>query len=253
MSQSPRIVQTVKDQLKQRGITYRALAHELDLSESAVKQMFSSGDMSLSRLDRICDVLAMDISDLIDVMDKDRRRLRALSLEQEAELVGNPKQLVVAYCLVNHWRFEDILAEFDITEPEAVQIVVKLDRMKLIELLPGNRAKPLVASNFDWLPDGPIEQYFRKEVQGPFFDNSFSDEACVRLVKNGDISVASRAQLCERLAGLGQQFDDVVIDERKLPLNQRIGTTMVLAIRNWEFEAFAKFRRASQSDTENKN
>jgi len=243
MAQSSRLIQTLKAQLKRHGITYRALAHELSLSESAVKQMFASGDMSLSRLDRICEILSMDISDLVEMINNDDKRLRSLSLKQETELVSNPKLLVVAYCLVNHWSFEEVIAEFEITESEAIQIVAHLDRMKLIELLPGNRAKPLVATNFDWLPNGPIEQYFRKEVQGPFFDSAFDDEDSVHLVKNGDISIAGRQQLVDRLAVLGQHFDDIVTDERKLPVSQRSGTTMVLAIRNWEFEVFAKFRR----------
>ena len=243
MPQCARIIQTLKSELKQRGITYSALAGDLSLSESAVKQMFASGDMSLSRLDRVCEILSMDIGDLINTMEKDNQQLRSLSLEQEEELVSNPKLLLVAYCLVNHWRFEDVLSKYDIAETEAIQIAAHLDRMKLIELLPGNRAKPLVATNFDWQPDGPIEQYFRREVQGPFFDDSFKGDACIRLAKFGDISVAGRQTLAERLTVLGQHFDDLVVDERKLPLDQREGATMVVAIRNWEFEAFAQFRR----------
>jgi len=96
MAQTPRIVQIVKAQLKQRGITYRALARELALSESAVKQMFASGDMNLSRLDRICEVMAIDITDLMREVEADQLRLQALSVEQEKVLVSNPKLLLVA-------------------------------------------------------------------------------------------------------------------------------------------------------------
>jgi len=165
MAQAPRIIDTVKVQLKKRGITYRELAHALGLSESAVKQMFATGDMNLSRLDRICDILSMDISDLIGAMEANSPRLTSLTLAQEKQLIGNPKLLVVAYCLVNHWTFEQILASFEIDEPEGIKLLIQLDRMQLIELLPGNRAKVLVASNFDWLPNGPIETFFRKEAQ----------------------------------------------------------------------------------------
>jgi len=244
MAQTVRIVQALKKQLKQRGITYRELAHDLELSESAVKQMFAASDMNLSRLDRICEILSMDITDLLAQMESDSRKLRSLTHAQETELVSNPKLLVMAYCLVNFWSFEDIVANFEVTEPEGIALLVHLDRMQLIELLPGNRVKTLIDSNFDWVPNGPIEQFFRKEAQGPFFDSSFDEEGCLRLVKNGDISISARQSLSDRLSVIGQHFDDLVIDERKLPFNQRVGTTMVLAIRNWEFEAFAKFRRA---------
>lgn len=243
MAQAVRILNTVKLLLKQHGMTYRALAEELDLSESAVKQMFSSGDMSLSRLDRICSILGMDVSDLVDVMDSNSAKLSALSLAQEQQLVGNTKLLVVAYCTINQWSLEQIITVFEISEVEAIQFLVQLDRMQLIELLPGNRAKVLVASNFDWLPNGPIEAFFRTEAQGPFFDSNFEGDACIRLVKNGDLSLGARQALCDRLESLGQHFDDVVLEDRKLPLEQRNGVTMVLALRNWEFDAFAQLKR----------
>jgi len=80
-------------------------------------------------------------------------------------------------------------------------------------------------------------------VQGPFFHSDFSDEGCIRLVKNGDISAVARQQLLERMLSLGQVFDDTVREERSLQFEQRQGTTMVLAIRNWVFEAFEALER----------
>lgn len=243
MAQTPRIIETLKATLKQQGITYRELAERLDLSESAIKQMFASGDMNLSRLDLICQILSMDISDLMAAMQSSEKRLQSLTSAQEQKLVSNPRLLVMAYCVLNRWTFEQIIEQFDISEPEGVKLLVKLDRMQFIELLPGNRAKLLVASNFDWLPKGPVEVYFEKEAQGPFFNNNFDEEGCLRLVKNGDLSNAGRQSMCERLLAIGQHFDGLMMEEQKLPLESRSGTTMVLAIRHWEFAAFTDLRR----------
>lgn len=243
MANATRLVQEIKQLLKSRGITYRDLAGELALSESAIKQMFSSGNMTLARLDKICEVLALDMSDLLRLSEASARQLQGLSLDQENELISDPKLLLTAYCLVNHWSFADILERYEITEVEGIRYLARLDRMKLIELLPGNRVKPLIASNFSWQPNGPIERYFRQEVQGPFFNADFTEDGCLRLVKNGDISPVARQQLLERLHAVGQMFDDMVREERRLPLEQRQGTTMVLAIRHWMFDAFSKLER----------
>ena len=243
MAQATRLVHELKNQLKLRGITYRELAQQLELSESAVKQMFSSGNMTLSRLDRICEILSMDLSDLMRLSGDAGKQLQSLSLDQEAELIGDSKLLLLAYCLVNHWSFAEILDKYELTEVEGIRYFARLDRMKLIELLPGNRVKPLISSNFNWQPNGPIETYFRKEVQGPFFNANFNDEGTLRLVKNGDISIVAKQQIMERLHSIGQLFDDTVREERKLPLDQRQGTTMVLAIRNWTLQAFESLER----------
>ncbi len=243
MKQSTRLIDELKSQLKLRGLTYRALAQELELSESTIKQMFASGNMTLNRLDAICEILGLDISALAQMADDSSRQLQSLTIDQEAELVGDTKLLLVAYCIVNNWSFTEILERYDLTEPEGIRYLARLDRMKLIELLPGNRVKPLISSNFDWQPNGPIENYFNKEVQGPFFNSSFKNDACLRLVKLGDISVVARQQILERMHALGQIFDDTVREEKSLQLEQRQGTTMVLAIRNWMFQAFVALER----------
>ena len=243
MAKASRLIQELKSQLKQRRITYRQLATELSLSESAVKQMFAGGTMSLDRLDRICEILSMDISDLVASMDARSKQLQTLTPEQEQELVGDPKLLLVTYCLVNHWTFEEIVEHYDINDVEGIRYLAKLDRMNLIELLPGNRVKTLIANNFEWQPNGPIEAFFQQEVQGQFFNSNFDEDGSLRLVKNGDISGVSRQQLGERLDSIGQVFDDLAWEERKLPRTEKQGTTMVLAIRHWEFSAFVRFLR----------
>ena len=205
--------------------------------------MFAGGTMSLDRLDRICEILLMDISDLVASMDARSKQLQTLTPEQEQELVGDPKLLLVTYCLVNHWTFEEIVEHYDINDVEGIRYLAKLDRMNLIELLPGNRVKTLIANNFEWQPNGPIEAFFQQEVQGQFFNSNFDEDGSLRLVKNGDISGVSRQQLGERLDSIGQVFDDLAWEERKLPRTEKQGTTMVLAIRHWEFSAFVRFLR----------
>jgi len=243
MARSIRLLAVLKQQLKQQGLTYKKLAAELGLTESAIKQMFGSDNMSLKRMDAICELLKLDISDLVLLSEQQEHRIELLSVEQEALLVSDEKLLLVAYCVVNRWSFEEIITRYNLTEPECITQLVKLDKMHLIELLPGNRIKTLIAPNFAWQPNGPIEHYFRNEVQGAFFNNSFEESGCLRLVKNGDISLAARTQLAERLKVIGQAFDDTNREERKLPNEERQGTTMVLAIRNWQFDAFTRHER----------
>ena len=248
MATSVRLVGELKRQLKRRQLTYRALAARLGLSESAVKQMFAAGNMSLKRLDAVCEVLGLDIGELVELAERDERRIERLSLEQEAELVREPRLLVVAYCVVNRWSFEEIVATYRIDETECVRRLATLDRMKLIELLPGNRIRTLTAGDFGWHADGPIERYFRTEVQGQYFDSGFDADGCLRIVKNGDTSLPSRHRLIERLRSIGAMFDDTSLRDRQLPRERRQGTTMVLAIRDWRFSAFVELEREPASE-----
>jgi len=243
MTNSTRIVDALKHQLKVRGITYRQLAGQLGLSESAVKHMFSTGNFSLRRLDEVCAVLECDFGELVSLSESHEPRIEQLSAQHEEELVADSRLLLVAYCLVNYWSFDEIVNRYDISPAPGIKYLRQLDRMKIIDLLPGDRVRLLVANNFRWRKNGAIEEFFRKRVQTEFFSHDFQDDASVRIVKNGMLSRKSHIQLIEKLKAIGELFDDTTWDERKLPANDRHGTTMVLAMRHWFFEGFRHLER----------
>jgi len=243
MATSSRIIDTLKRQLKARGVTYKALAERLDLSESAVKHMFSSGNFSLRRLDDVCAVLELDIGDLVSISESQEQKIEQLSEENEWEIVNDTRLLLVAYCLINYWTFDEIIERYDISPAEGVKYLRKLDRMKVIELQPGDRVRLLVANNFSWRKNGAIEKFFRSHVQSEFFSHHFQDDESIRIVKNGMLTRPSQIQLIDRLKAMGDLFDDTTWAERKLSATERKGTTMVLAIRQWFFEGFRHLER----------
>lgn len=245
MSQSSRLVKVIKQELKARQISYRDLAEQLQLSESAVKQMFSAGNFTLKRLDALCDILSLEFAELAKLACDNHSALEGLTIEQEERLVSDPVLLLVTYCVVNGWRFEEILKRYRVSETQCVQKLAELDRMRLAELLPGNRIRALIGINFRWQPNGPIEQFFRREVQDQFFDNAFDTPDAIRLVKSGDISDATFAQVVNRLQSAGQLFDDLAREDHAYPSDQRRGASMILAIRKWEFGAFKALERPS--------
>jgi len=243
MTTSARIIDTLKRQLKVRGLTYKGLAERLGLSESAIKHMFSTGNFSLRRLDDICAILELDIGELVSISESQEQKLEQLSDDNEQAIVADIRLLLVAYCLVNHWTFDEIIERYDISQAEGLKYLRQLDRMRVIELQPGDRVRLLIANNFSWRKNGAIEKFFRGHVQSEFFSHHFQDDNSLRIVKNGMLTRRSQVQLIERLKAMGDLFDDTTWDERKLSATERRGTTMVLAIRHWFFEGFRDLER----------
>jgi len=243
MARSKQIVDAIKVTLKQQGITYRALAQKLDVSESTVKQMFANGNFSLSRLDIICELLDVDLNALLEISESLEERVTSISIENEQALVEDRKLLVVGYFLVNHWKIDDIIERYDIGETEIITLLAKLDKMRLIELQPNNRVRLLMANNFAWHPNGPIEKYFRSAVQTEFFNTSFEEDGALRVVKNGVLTIKGQADLRNRLKMIDSLFDEISEQERKIPINERHGITMILAIRNWQPSMFTDLER----------
>ena len=244
MSQIRPLVDTLTQELRKQRITYKQVSESLELSETSVKRLFSEGAFSIKRLEKVCELLHLDISDLIHMMEKNIELTTQLNLEQEKELVSDTKLLLMALLLVNKLQFADILRVYDITEPEGIRLLARLDRMKMIELQPGNRVKLMISRNFEWLPDGPIQQFFESKVQLEFLDSSFNGPGEFRVFASGMISRTANAELIKKLQHLAKEMNDMNADSESLPLNRRFGTSLMMAIRPWEITAFQDIRRA---------
>lgn len=113
----------------------------------------------------------------------------------------------------------------------------------MIELQVNNRIRLMISSNFSWHVNGPIERFFRQQVQSQFFDSDFLNEGELRIVSNGNIGTQSRKRLVERLESIGEYFEELNQDDRQLNMQEKMGSTMVLAIRPWAFAVFSALER----------
>ncbi len=224
-------------------MTYRDLAERLELSESAVKHMFSTANFSLKRLDELCEVLELDFGQLVSLSEAQEQRIERLPAEFEEEICSDIRFLLITYCLINYWTFEEVIERYDIDRADAWRYLRRLDQMKIVEVLPGDRVRLLIANNFAWRKNGAMERFFNERVQRDFFQHDFTVDGSIRIAKNGMLSKKAQGQLREKLKAIGDLFDEVTWEERKIPAHERHGTTMVLAVRQWIFEGFRDLER----------
>lgn len=243
MSQTRALVDTLKSTLRSQGFTYADCAQWLGLSEASVKRLFSKRQFSLQRLEVLCTHLGMDFVELARQMDQRQHRVSELSERQEQALVEEPRQLLVAVCLLNHWPTKAILDQYHLSPNELQVILGQLDGIGLIELLPGNRVRLKVRRDFRWRSAGPIERLFREHMQAEFLRDAFDQPSECRLVVSGMLSATARAELNKRLRQLIDQFNEAHLKGVDLPQSEREGTTLLLAMRSWEPSFFARFRR----------
>jgi AcrR family transcriptional regulator len=243
MAQTALLIDLVKAALRQRGITYAQIATALDLSESSVKRLFAHKDMPITRLESICGVMNLELADLFELTQSSQRRLTELTEDQERALVDEPKLLMVGVLVLSHWTVEEILQEYQLTQPQLVGLLTRLDRLRLIDLLPGNRIKVRLARNFSWRKGGPIQRFFEERVQRQFFDSSFLGPGELRLTVHGSISPRANALLQQRMRKLAEELDALAEEDKRLDQRSRAGTTLVIAIRPWELSLFTEFRQ----------
>ena len=243
MSQVVAVVGALKRALKARKVTYAEVARQLRMSEASVKRMFSSNHFTLERFEQVCQIAGLGLTELARDVDSEKNYISHLTLQQEREVVGNPKLFLVAVCALNHMSIEQILATYDIAKSECIQLLLTLDRIKFLELMPNNRIRLKVAPNFAWLPNGPILQYFMTRAQHEYFRSRFDGPNEIIMVVNAMLSAASSAQFVAKLRKLAGEFSELHNDDKHLPIGERRPASVVLALRPWEIDDFNKLRR----------
>lgn len=244
MTEIASLLATTKRLLKNQGFTYKEVAKSLKLSEPSIKRMFSSGRMTIDRLAQIADLLGFSLSELAQESTASTRRIATLTPEQEALLVSDMKLLLTAVCAINHWTLADIVATYTLTEAECLQRLLVLDRMALIALMPGNRIRLVIARDFDWLPNGPIRQFFRTQGQSDFLDSLFIRTGESLSFVHGMFTDAAFAEIQTELHQLRKRFAQLHEESLSAPLSQRSGASMLIALRrSWEPPMFARLRK----------
>ena len=243
MNEINQLLVTLKRRLKIQGMTYRELASALGVSEASVKRLFASGRFSLERLVEISNLLGFTLSELAHEAAVQERRLHTLSEAQEKELVSDEKLLLAAVCVLNQWEIADIVCVYRLSEAECIQSFVRLDRLRLITLLPGNRVRLNVARDFDWLPNGPIRQFFLHRGRDDFLRSDFSRSDETLAFSHAMLSDAAIEKMLVEIRRLRQKFAELHEESLAAPLARRRGTGMLVAMREWEIQSFTALRR----------
>ena len=243
MARASALIDTLKKALKASDLTYADVARHLGLSHASVKRMFSHGHFTLQRLEAVCDLMQLDFTDLVHLVDEDRTRISSLTADQERELVSDLKFLLVALCVQNEWTFEEITRYYNISEQECVRYLARLDRLGLIELLPHNRIRRMVAQDFRWLARGPFERFFEQRAQRDFLKSHFTRPGETRLFLTGMLSMTSLETLRARMETIAHEYVLAQNQDAALPVGARFSTGFLLCIRPWELRDFSPLRR----------
>lgn len=243
MSEASQLISTLKKQLKAQGMTYRDVARTLKLSEPSVKRLFASGRFTVDRLVQVSNLLGYTLAELSREALAVQTRLSTLTEKQEREMVSDPKLLLVAVCALNHWTMDEIVGIYHLRAPECIKYLLNLDRLRIIDLLPGNRIRLNVARDFDWRPSGPIRQYFMHRGLNDFLKSGFGGEDEAMTFVHGMFTDGALAQIQNELRKLRQKFAELHEESVSAPLGKRRGLGLLLAMREWEPEDFKKLRR----------
>lgn len=243
MEQTEQLIEALKRVLKARGLTYANVAKAIALSEPSVKRQFSQRSFSLQTLDAICRLAEIDFFDLAKLARKSMDTQETLTVAQEQALAKQPLLLGVFNLLYHEWQPAEILAHYDLAETECTKLLVRLDRLGLIELLPGDRIKVRAPRPLRIRPDGPIRNTLGKKAIDEFIGVPFAEYGGYVRFEFREISKASFAQLQRKIDRLAVEFNEAAELDSMLPTSQRVSIGMMAATRPWNIESVTGLKK----------
>jgi len=244
VSRTRDLTEALKRVLKQAGLTYIDVGRHLDLSEASVKRLFKEQSFSVQRMELVCELAGADFLELVRNVDDADEQVLELTEEQERELPDDLPLFVCAICVLNRYRFDDVLSEYMIEPLQLQQLFARLDQIGIIELLPANRYRLRVSRTFRWRKRGPIERYFVSRVLASFLDRSLVRTDDSFRFAWGTVSDATARRFLEQMRRLYDDFNDAADRDAQLPLKERSGAGLLLALRHhWQPRDMLELRK----------
>lgn len=243
MAQRKQLIQELKLALKEHGLRYRDAARALGLSEASVKRLFSRGGFTLERIDALCGLLDLEITDLAERVARRDPPLLRLTRAQEQEIVDDPQLFLVAWLVLNRWRNDDIQSTFAIAPRELQRCLIRLDRMRLIELQPGNRPRLRARGEIAWQRGGPMQRHLQSIVLREFFAGDFGGDDAALHLQGTILSPAGMAQVLKVLRRALRDCRAASEADDAQPFTTRNGAAIVLAARFWQYSGFRRYAR----------
>lgn len=236
MSQTKDLLNALKKCLRAKGQTYRDVASALQLSEASVKRLFSEHTFSLSRLEEVCRFLDITIYDLARMTRPSfSDELVQLTLEQEQGLADDPLVLTYFYLMITGRTPDMIAREFGLDAQQQNTMLVRLSRLKLVELYPTNNGRLLTSNRIHWRQDGPVRKRYRKEVEAAFLSSMFSREYESFRFEMGELSDASAKIIERKIDRLVRELDEYVELDISAPRDRKKSFGLLVGFRPWTF------------------
>jgi len=247
MPAASRFVEALKKSVRARGLTYAELARRLQISEASVKRMFSRGTFTLSRIEEVLAAVDLDLYEIARMSRGGGAGPAQLSHEQELGLARDERLLAVFWLLLNGWSFEEILEGFAITRTELTIAFARLEKLKLIEWGPRERARLLVPRDFLWRAGGPAKKAYARRAMAEFLQARFDGPLELIRFEPRELSAESAATLKRKLEQLLAEFSEMAEADSALPSRRRVPVALFAACRPWQFSAVNALKRRKQS------
>lgn len=243
MNETKRLLDTLKQCLRARGMTYRRLARALNLSESSVKRLFANESFTLARLERVCAAIDMTVADLVHMASRAcETRAHSLTLEQERVLASDATLLACFYLLLNGRSVEEARERLGLPMRAMRALLAKLTEARLLDVDTKLKVRLHASLPIAWRHDGPVRRLYERQVRAEFLQAPFTGRGEALTFHSAELTSASVRILLRKIDRLAADFADLAALDVHAPARTKTSVALLMACRPWVFSMFSAYR-----------
>lgn len=230
-SDSP-ILAALKDALRQQGWTARRLAAQFGIGEATAKRWLAGRGLTLDRLEALADLCGLSLADLARAAEQPAGDLaQELTLAQERALSSDVFLSFLFMTILGGNSPAEIAADFAVPGPVMELSLARLERLALIDRLPGGRVRPRIDRTIIWRKS-PMRALFNERMKPQFLNMDFAADDAVFVSEVVKLSPRGAAELAEMLEALRRDVQSLAERDRAASLLPRNWYGMLGALRD---------------------
>lgn len=200
-SESAILLAALRRALRGEGWTAKRLAQHFGSSEASVKRWLAGRGLSLARLEQLGALAGLTVAELAEAARRPSRNLaQELTLAQEQALSEDSVLSFLFMAIVGGEEWHELAREFDLPVHVVEAALAQLEKLALVDRLPGGRVRSTVDRNVLWRKT-PLRMRFESQMKPQFVAMDFADVDAVyasEVVKLSDAGAARLAEMIER-------------------------------------------------------
>lgn len=151
------VIETLKQILRTKKISYQHLADELGLSESGVKKLFNASDLSMKRLNQIADAIAVPVLEILQLAEEQKiKHVTFTARQEEAFLADEMLFRVFWHLTVEEKSVAEILGLEKLSVERMDKYLIKLETRGLIRKSKSGKIYKTHNGLIRWSNDGKL-------------------------------------------------------------------------------------------------
>lgn len=196
-----KIQKTLKSLMKSKKATYESMAKALKTSPATIKRRLNGEDLTLKQLRELASALSVSFYEIIELSKVVKREPHLFTEEQEKLLSSSFKIKMLFRQILAGASFNKIKNELSLSEKELRAFSRDLEKVGLIQLLPGDRFSLMVHYPFRWQSNGHLQKTYGNLVLQNIFSRIECDNGKAGFNKKYELILNDEAyhKFCEEI------------------------------------------------------